>query len=224
MRACLPACAGLSLILLVTACSTPVPTLDPMQADAVIYVIHRGWHTDIGLPAEEITGPLTTLEKPFPGVRFLTFGFGERQFLIDHKRTWLAMLSALLPSRSALLMTALRAPPVQAFGPENVVALRLSQAGLSRIEAAIWQEFETSVANEAVPLADGPYPGSVYYAAQDTYDGFYTCNTWTAVTLQAGGLPMPAGVLFASQVIGRARWIGQTQASALRQQTMPVTR
>ena len=82
----------------------------------MVYVIRREWHTDIGLPVEEIAGPLAILEKPFPGVRFLTFGFGERQFLVNHEKSFVAMLGALLPSQSALLMTALAATPEQAFG------------------------------------------------------------------------------------------------------------
>jgi hypothetical protein len=112
-------------------------------------------------------------------------------------------------------VTALRASPEQAFGARNVIALRVSRAGLDRIEAAIWREFEHTPAAEPVRLADGPYPGSVFYAATDTYDGLFTCNTWTAEILQTGGLRVGAsGVLFAGQVMGAARWISSQQAAA----------
>jgi hypothetical protein len=204
--------AWLASALLAGACAAPIPPSSP--DDATVYVIGREWHTDIGLPVEEIAGPLATLEKPFPGVRFLTFGFGERQFLVSHKKDFGAMLSALLPSRSALLMTVLSAPPEQAFGSENVVVLRVSRAGLDAIEAAIWREFDLLPNGETDRLAEGPYPGSVFYAARDTYDGFFTCNTWTATTLRTGGLPMPAaGVLFSDQVMGSARRISTQQAA-----------
>jgi hypothetical protein len=202
----------LFLTALIAACSAPAPL--PTADDAIVYVIRREWHTDIGLPVQEIAGPLATLETPFPGVRFLTFGFGERQFLVNHEKSVGAMLGALLPSQSALLMTALSATPEQAFGPRNVVILPLTRAGLGEIEAAIWHEFELSPAGKPNLLADGPYPGSVYFAARDTYYGLYTCNTWTAETLRAGGLPMPAaGVLFAGQVMGAAKWIGAHRTS-----------
>jgi uncharacterized protein (TIGR02117 family) len=200
-------------ILLVTACSAPIAPAAP--DDALVYVIRRDWHTDIGLPVQEIAGPLAALEKPFPGVRFLTFGFGERQFLVNHSKDFGAMLSALLPSRSAVLMTALSASPEQAFGEGNVVVLRVSRAGLDRIETAIWRELEQTPTGEAVKLANGPYPGSVFYAARDTYDGLFTCNTWTAETLRISGLPMPvAGVLFSGQVMGSARWISAVQGAS----------
>ena len=191
-------------------CAAPVPAFSPN--DPVVYVIERDWHTDIGLPVDEIAGPLITLTAAFPGVRFLTFGFGERQFLINRSRRAGAMLSALLPSQSALLMTALRAPPAEAFGQSNVVAVRVSPAGLQAIEAKIWREFELSPAGDPVLLAEGPYPGSAYYAASDTYSGIFTCNTWTADVLHASGLPVQAtGVLFSGQVMGQAQWIGARQ-------------
>jgi uncharacterized protein (TIGR02117 family) len=185
-----------------------------LPGGAIVYVVGRGWHTDVALPVEAIVGPLTALEQPFPGVRFLTFGFGERQFLVNRSTDFGAMLRALLPSRSALLVTALGASPEQAFGAENVVALRVSRAGLEAIVAAIWREFEGRKGGEVVRLADGPYPGSAFYAARATYDGFFTCNTWTAETLRAGGVAMPGGVLFAGQVMGMARWIGAGQRAA----------
>ncbi len=182
--------------------------------NAVVYVIARGWHTDIGLPIEEITGPLATLERSFPGVRYLTFGFGERQFVVTRHRTLSVMLSALLPSQGALLVTALRALPEAAFGHQHVIALRISRKGLERIEALIWQEFEQLSDGEPDILAEGPYPGSAFYAARDTYDAFYTCNTWTATMLRAGGLSTPiTGVVFVGQVMGMARWIAARQSS-----------
>ena len=203
----------LTLVGLLGACAGPVPPASP--DDAVIYVIERDWHTDIGLPVEEIAGPLQILTTSFPGVRFLTFGFGERQFLIDRSRSAGAMLSALLPSESAVLMTALRASPAAAFGQENVVALHVSQAGLQAIKAEIWRGFERSATGEPVLLAEGPYPGSVYFAAGDTYSALFTCNTWTAATLRTSGLPVrDFGVLFAGQVMSQVRGLGAQQTAS----------
>jgi uncharacterized protein (TIGR02117 family) len=198
-----------------SACAVRPTAPDTPLADAIVYVIGRGWHTDIGLPVTEIDGPLAQLEQGFPGVQYMTFGFGERQFLLTRKPTPLTMLSAMLPSRSALLMTALRDTPQNAFGPSKVVVLHVTAEGLRQIQARVWQELERSASGEPILLADGPYPGSVFYAARETYSGLFTCNTWTAETMRAGGLPMPAtGVLFASQVMAMARWIGARQASS----------
>jgi hypothetical protein len=77
----------------------------------------------------------------------------------------------------------------------------------------LWQEFEQLSGGQAMKLAGGPYPGSTFYAAHDTYSAVFTCNTWTASVLRSGGLPMPVtGVLFAGQVMGAARWIASQAA------------
>ncbi len=206
----------LASALLLVACTPPVPPVAPLPPGdaATIYVIERSWHSDIGLPVEEITGPLISLAQRFPGVQVLTLGFGDRQYLLSREVTFGGTLRALLPGSSALLMTALRTTPEVAFGTEHVVAVQVSHAGLARIEAAIWQEIDQTDDGAPVSLGDGPYPGSEFFAARGTYDGLNTCNTWTAEMLHAGGLPVQsAGVLFVGQVMGMARAIGTQQAS-----------
>ena len=209
--------ARVAVALLAASCSAapgPVVADGRQAAEARIYVIERGWHSDVGFPADEIAGPLSVLKQSLPGLRFLTFGFGERRFLMARHATLSGTAAALLPSRSALLMTTLGATPEAAFGRENVVALRITRAGLARVEARLWGEFEKGAAGAPVRLAGGPYPGSVFYASRSTYDAFFTCNTWTAAMLRSAGLPMPtAGVVFVGQVMGRARRIGRQQGS-----------
>jgi len=44
-------------------------------------------------------------------------------------------------------------------------------------------------------------PGGIFYAANGTYNATYTCNTWAADALRAGGIPVnSAGVVFAGQL------------------------
>ncbi len=207
------ASASLACTLMLCGCTPPVGQAGP-PGPAVVYAIDRGWHTDIGLPVDEISDPLDTIEQRFPGVHFLTFGFGERQYLLSRKATVGEMLGALLPSQSALLVTALTATPAAAFGARHVVVLHVSADGMARITSALWQALEKSSDGTPALLGDGPYPGSVFYAAGGTYDAFNTCNTWTAQMLHAGGLPLsPAGVLFSGQVMDMARAIAAQQAS-----------
>jgi uncharacterized protein (TIGR02117 family) len=209
----------LGLVLLLAGCAArSLPPAAPATGKlaATIFVIDRGWHTDIGLPANEISGPLAALEQGFPGVRYLTLGFGEREFLTSRQVTVGETLRALLPSRSALLVTALRAPPEAAFGVADVVTLHVSADGLARLEAALWQAVERAADGEPVRLGDGPYLGSEFYAARGTYDAFDTCNTWTATMLATASLPVSAdGVMFAGQVMRQARRVAQQQAASV---------
>lgn len=76
---------GLLLAGLIGGCAGgPVPTRPASSSGAAyqVYVIDRGWHTEIGLPATALDGRLAALAADFPGARFLTFGFGDRHYLL----------------------------------------------------------------------------------------------------------------------------------------------
>jgi len=181
--------------------------------NASIIVVASGWHTDIGLPTDELGAPLADLERDFPGARFLVFGFGERAYLMARDGGSGEMLGAVFPSDSAIRMTALRAPPADAFGADHVVTLHLSPQGVDRIAALIWQGMEKQADGTARRLAGGPYDGSALYAATETYDALHTCNSWTALLLHEAGLPVdPIGVLFTGQVMDQVRRIAALQA------------
>jgi uncharacterized protein (TIGR02117 family) len=191
--------------------SLPPNALVP-SGDASIYVVERGWHTDIGLPVDEIAGPLATLQRWFPGMRFMVFGFGERAYYMARRTGSAELLTAMLPSESAILMTALSASPIEAFADQHVVELHLPQDAVDRIANRIWQVLEKGPDGSAVRLADGPYPGSVFLASTETYDLFNTCNTWTAALLHDAGLPIDPQVLLADQVMQQVNRIAVVQA------------
>ena len=133
------AAALLSGFLLVGCAGSLPPDAPVPTGDASIYVVERGWHTDIGLPVDEIAGPLATLERGFPGVRFMVFGFGERAYYMARRTGSAELLTAMFPSESAILMTALSASPTEAFADQHVVELHLPQDAVDRIADRIWQ-------------------------------------------------------------------------------------
>jgi hypothetical protein len=194
---------------------TVMPTAGPIPVgDATLYVVERGWHTDIGLSVDEVSGPLKSLELGFPGVRFMVFGFGERAYYMGHNTGSGEMLAALLPSKSAILLTALTAPPPEAFPEHKVIILRLPQDSVARVAAQLWDDLEKTPDGSVLRLADGPYVGSAFYASNETYDAFHTCNTWTALLLREVGFPVDPHVLFADQVMRQVSVIATQQASA----------
>ena len=203
--------AFLLCLALLSGCASVPRDASIPDGTARIYVVERAWHTDIGLPVDEVSGPLASLESGFPGIRFMVFGFGERAYYMAHDENSFTMLGALFPSRSAVLLTALNAAPDVAFADYRVVTLRLPQSGVDRIAAAIWQSLEQRD-GAAVRLTDGPYLGSVFYAGSETYDAFNTCNTWTASLMRGAGFPVNTHVLFADEVMRQAEQIAARQA------------
>jgi hypothetical protein len=194
-----------------TGCAVQPTDASVPYGEATIYVVGRDWQTDIGLPMEETVGPLASLRGDFPGVRYMVFGFGERHYYMAHDAGSGEVLAALFPSKSAILVTALRVAPTDAFANHTVVTQHLPGSGADRIAARLWDDLEESAYGSATRLADGPYVGSAFYASPEIYDAFHTCNTWTALVLRQGGLPMNTHVLFADQVIQQVARIAAMQ-------------
>ena len=132
----------------------------------------------------------------------MVFGFGERALSIWRGQDGSGeMLAALFPSKSAILMTALTRRPTEAFADHGVVTLRLPQDRLARIaergSGTGWRSIPTgrpcgwrrSLCRQRV------------LCANETYDAFHTCNTWTALLLRDAGVPVDTHVLFAGQVM-----------------------
>ncbi len=187
--------------LLLNACSD-LPPPDPGPAVATVYVVERGWHTDIGLAAGPGLGPLRPFENEFPGASFFEFGFGERDYLEAHEATPGLMLRALFPSEGLILVTALNASPAQAFAAYRVVERPVSGEGLARLTQFIAGSIEWLPDGRPRLEARGPYDGSLFYASPTRYDLFETCNTWTARGLRAAGVPVSAvGVVSDSQLL-----------------------
>jgi uncharacterized protein (TIGR02117 family) len=196
----LPALAG---------CSSPTPPAthrEPPAEGVAAYVIAGGWHTEIALPIHAIQGPLRALTPDFSGAQFLAFGWGERNYYMARAPTIGDAMRALLPGPAVLLVTPLYRPPRESRSGAQVFEVGLSTAGLGRLSNHLWAAFETSGDGTPRRLAPGPDPGSAFYVATGTYSATYTCNTWTAESLRAGGLPVtPEGVVLASHVTDQLR-------------------
>lgn len=183
----------------------PTPVAGYREASGVgvtTYVIAASWHTEIGLAVHSIQDSLRAVTLDFPGARYLSFGWGERNFYMARAPTVGDAVSALFAGPAVLLVTPLYHPPRDSRASAQVFELDLSTAGLDRLSSYLWAAFEKSADGTLRRLASGPEPGSVFYAATGTYSSSYTCNTWTAEGLRAGGVPVtPAGVVFVSQLV-----------------------
>ena len=207
-RALLGAClAGSTLQTLVGCQSTPLPTFQELPSDGIaIYLIAAGWHTEIALPIHAIHGPLKALTSDFPGSQYLAFGWGERNYYMARAPTFDDAMRALLPGPAVLLVTPLYHPPRDSKPAAQVFEVALPTAGLEPLSNHLWTAIEKSGDGMPRRLAAGPDPGSVFYAATGTYSTAYTCNTWTADALRAGGIPVnSAGVVFAGQLTDQVR-------------------
>lgn len=210
----LAACAAV-----LCACSSLSGQVRPTSAvatdfAATVYVVRRGWHTDIGFTAGDLHSPLAQVRSVFPGARFVLFGFGDRHYLTHSGPR--SIVGALWPGPGLVLATGLRASPAEAFGQDEVLTLAVSRAQLQALQRFVWRTL--AIRHGAVtPLQAGPYAGSVYYGSVLRYSALYTCNTWSADALKSAGLPVRSfGVEFAGELWRQVRRIhaGQQRAAS----------
>ncbi len=172
----------------------------------VVYVVDHGWHTDVGIPARELSGGATVFRTLFPAARAFVFGFGKRSFFTAKVETWREYLLGPFPGPGAILVTDLSVMPDAAYGPAATITLHLPQGGARALSVFLWRALAKDQAGGPRLIATGPYRGSRFYAAAATYTLGYTCNTWSADALRAAGTSVrPGGVIFAGQVMRRAR-------------------
>lgn len=200
-----------AVVLMLAACGAPPPLPDPGADEAAgpparIYVLRRGWHTDVVLPVDALRPPLAAITADFPGARYLVFGFGDRHYVLATHKDAGELLLAPLPGAGLILVTGLQQPPAAEFGADRVAPIAISQSQSDAIAGFIWGSLEHDPAGDARPYLAGRYAGNLYYASSERYSGLFTCNTWTARGLRAGGIKVGSfGVLFAGQVWRQAR-------------------
>ena len=77
-------------ILLLSGCAGPTeprPVIAGLNSGTVTLLDH-GWHTDIGIPVEELSGPLAVFHEVFPNARSLVFSYGKQTFLMAPADDW----------------------------------------------------------------------------------------------------------------------------------------
>jgi len=192
------------------------PAESSAQSSEIIYVVRRGWHIDIGFAVAELEPPLRSLGAQFPGARFLFFGFGDQHYLLAKNRNGPVLLGALWPGKGLILATAVTSAPQAAFGEQHVIVLAVSLSQARGAQAFIGRSLDNNAinTNPIQPYAQGPYQGSLYFAATPKYSAFHTCNTWVAEALKAAPLPIhSAGVIFAGQLWCQVRRLAHRRAS-----------
>jgi len=197
--------AGACVLLCLAACATPAPYCKAGDGGAPVYVADRGWHVEIGVPAERLEGPLAVYREIFPGARYVMFGYGKKTFITAPATTFSEYVLAPVPGPAAIQVTGLSVTPPEAYGAGETIALALPPGAARGLSDFLWSDLEQDSAGGPRLMARGPFPGSLFYYARSQYSIAHTCNTWAADALDAGGVAVTGqGVYFAEQVMARA--------------------
>jgi hypothetical protein len=205
-------CEWLPCLVLLSACATtatPQPCAPASRAVAVAWLVDQGWHTEIGLPASEISGPLGVFRDVFPGATTLMFGFGKRTFITAKVESFSELLMGPIPGPGAIQVIGLRTEPPLAFTHARVIRLSLLPGQAGRLSGFIWDAIGKTRDGRARLISQGLFPGSLFYAASRGYGLTYTCNTWSAQALQVAGLPIdPDGISLPHGLLAQTARLG----------------
>ena len=204
--------AALLLPVLLGACATARPALCPplAQPGDVTWLVHQGWHTEIGLPARQIRGPLSMFRRIFPGARVLMFGFGKRTFITAKVESLAELIMGPVPGPGAIQVIGLGADPDEAYSPGQVIELSLQPSQSDRLSDFVWQQIGRTHTGQPRLISPGLFPGSLFYASSQGYGLAYTCNTWSARALQAAGLRVdPGGIILPGGLFRQVVQLGE---------------
>jgi hypothetical protein len=203
------------LLLGLGGCGETIPACVPEavpQTDTVL-ILQHGWHTDLAIPSHVLRGRMLIFRRIFPDLQMLVVGFGKRTFMMAPVTTSGDLLIGPFPGKGAILVVGLNGPPSLAYDDGVEASVVLAPGGAERLSDFIWQTLDTQN-GRPVPIRNGFFRGSVFYATRVGYAGTYTCNTWTADALHMAGVAVnPLGVVFAGQTMAQvARISGRSCA------------
>jgi uncharacterized protein (TIGR02117 family) len=172
-----------------------------------VHVVRHGWHSGLVIPRDAVPPEAWPAPASFRAARFLEVGWGDRAFYQSPDAGIRLALGASLASEGSVLHAAgLDRPPAERFPRATITPVVLSARGAGALVRFVSGAYALDAAGRPIDLGPGLYPGSRFYAAAGRYSLLYTCNTWIAEALQAGGCPItPAWAFTAGALAFQAR-------------------
>lgn len=203
----------LLVVLLAFACARPIAELYSSADDEkaqIIFVVIYGWHTGIIVKKDDLPEPVWPEAKDFPDVRYVEFGWGDRDYYqAPDPGLGLALKAALWSSGSVLHVTGFNVAPETYFRGSEIFQIDLSQKALQQLIRFISNTFLRSAPATPAEARPGLYPESRFYSANGKFHLFRNCNTWVAEALHAAGLPLtPAYVVTAGNLRYQVQKLG----------------
>jgi uncharacterized protein (TIGR02117 family) len=141
--------------------------------------------------SEDIPPETWPEHRRFPAARFLEVGWGDRAFYRSADAgIGLALKAAFASEGSVLHVAGFDRAPAEYFPGARLVTVELTPRQVESLARFISGAYARDPAGRPIELGPGLYPGSRFYAATGRYSLLYTCNSWIAEALRAGGCPI----------------------------------
>lgn len=207
----LAAIALLAVVLIVLTSRGGDASLYPPAVGAprtTIYLIDNGFHSDIALPRQALAGAPTlakaaamTTDAPW-----VLVGWGDERFYegqgVSIERLGEALRALFWPNNAAVVhLEGVAGQPDMAFQDAHARAIEVSNPGLARLTARIDQSLARDAQGRPERAPGSAWADEGFFLSDERFDLFHLCNHWTALVLNAAGLPvslaldtLPAGL------------------------------
>ena len=196
--------AGLVVAAVLSGCAAGAPrSISPATGAKTVFVVHHGsLHTGLTIRRSDIPPGHWPASRDYAGRKYLEVGWGDDDGYRKPLTSGIAMKALMGDPNTVLLADGFSQPPTAKYADPKftVLAVELSEAGLTRLCDHIQQTYAVDRKGEPIRLGDG------WYRARGTYSAFNTCNTWVASGLRKAGCPIdPTLCLTPGQLLGRVR-------------------
>ncbi|VDZ81677.1 membrane protein [Salmonella bongori] len=131
-----------------------------------------------------------SLKKRFAQeAQWYEIGWGDKGFYQSQEITTALTLQAMFWSSGAVMhIVAFSGKPERYFAGSEIMSLSLDTNQRSSLMRYLGRSFARDEEGNLIPLKQGIYGDSQFYAANGRYGILNTCNTWTAKGLESAGL------------------------------------
>lgn len=197
---------GVIVVLTVVSARPADPALyppKPGEPSTLIHVVSHGWHSGIALSRDALTASagrqglskLAAVLDRFSAFAVLEIGWGDERFYqetptaadVNVKSALRALFQP--GNRAVLHVVGLDRTAPQVFRRSEILAIRLSEAGLDRLARHVDAAIAPDAEGRPREIGQGLYGPSLFYAATGTFSILQVCNHWVGRGLAEAGLP-----------------------------------
>lgn len=141
-------------------------------------------------PAHDVNTVLPQLKKRFAQeTQWYEIGWGDKGFYQSQEITIALTLQAMFWSSGAVMhIVAFSGQPERYFAGSEIKSLLLHTNQRNSLMRYLGRSFARDAEGNLIPLKQGIYGDSQFYAANGRYGILNTCNKWTAKGLESAGL------------------------------------
>ncbi|MGK7397571.1 MAG: DUF2459 domain-containing protein [Candidatus Cyclobacteriaceae bacterium M3_2C_046] len=188
-----------------------VAELFAQKEQHTIYVASISWHTGLLIPGEALPDSIWPGRTNFSQFEYLEIGWGDRDFYQHPKfNLWFAAKAIFWPTKTALHVFPLKDEAISMNYLGKVVQLQVTDEELRALADFVLSSFQYTEQGKLIPLKDGIYANSQFFAGAKKYFFPKNSNVWAAKSLKKAGFKF-APILFQTteMVLNRADNFGK---------------